>query len=151
MLGAPEVINMNALLIKSLGGRKVIDVGVFTGASSLGAALALPEDGVVVACDVSEEVGPQISAAISNTLHSAVHGYRAAVLARGGGRTQDPADHRPRGRHPRQAGGRRGGEHLRLRLHRRRQGGHPALELSTEHRESFHSKCHDKLRITDRI
>ena len=71
MLGAPEVINMNALLIKSLGGRKVIDVGVFTGASSLGAALALPEDGVVVACDVSEEVGPQISAAISNTLHVA--------------------------------------------------------------------------------
>jgi len=55
MLGAPEVINMNALLIKSLGGKKVIDVGVFTGASSLGAALALPEDGVVVACDVSEE------------------------------------------------------------------------------------------------
>ena len=71
MLGAPEVINMNALLIKSLGGKKVIDVGVFTGASSLGAALALPEDGVVVACDVSEEVGPQISAAISNTLHVA--------------------------------------------------------------------------------
>ena len=68
MLGAPEVINMNALLIKSLGGKKVIDVGVFTGASSLGAALALPEDGVVVACDVSEEVGPQISAAISNTV-----------------------------------------------------------------------------------
>ena len=71
MLGAPEVINMNALLIKSLGGRKVIDVGVFTGASSLGAALALPEDGVVVACDVSEEVGPQISPAISNTSHVA--------------------------------------------------------------------------------
>ena len=62
---------MNALLIKSLGGRKVIDVGVFTGASSLGAALALPEDGVVVACDVSEEVGPQISAAISNTFSHA--------------------------------------------------------------------------------
>ena len=61
---------MNALLIKSLGGKKVIDVGVFTGASSLGAALALPEDGVVVACDVSEEVGPQISAAISNTPRS---------------------------------------------------------------------------------
>ena len=58
MLGAPEGISMNALLIKSLGGKKVIDVGVFTGASSLGAALALPEDGVVVACDVSEEVWP---------------------------------------------------------------------------------------------
>merc|ERR1719481_657256 len=55
MMGAPEVINMNSLLIKSLGAKKVLDVGVFTGASSLAAALSLPEDGLVVACDVSEE------------------------------------------------------------------------------------------------
>ena len=43
MMGAPEVISLNALLIKSLAAKKVIDVGVFTGASSLAAALALPE------------------------------------------------------------------------------------------------------------
>ena len=43
MMGAPEVVSLNALLIKSLSARKVIDVGVFTGASSLAAALALPE------------------------------------------------------------------------------------------------------------
>ena len=43
MMGAPEVVNLNALLIKSLAARKVIDVGVFTGASSLAAALALPD------------------------------------------------------------------------------------------------------------
>jgi len=55
MMGAPEVVNVNALLIRSLLAKKVIDVGVFTGASSLAAALALPEDGVVVACDVSED------------------------------------------------------------------------------------------------
>jgi len=55
MMGAPEVISLNALLIKSLSAKKVIDVGVFTGASSLAAALALPSDGVVVACDVSED------------------------------------------------------------------------------------------------
>ena len=35
--------------------KQVIDVGVFTGASYLAAALALPEDGKVIACDVSEE------------------------------------------------------------------------------------------------
>ena len=35
MMGAPEVVSLNALLIKSLGGRKVLDVGVYTGASSL--------------------------------------------------------------------------------------------------------------------
>ena len=55
MMGAPEVISTNALLIHSLRAKKVIDVGVFTGASSLAAALALPEDGKVVACDVSKE------------------------------------------------------------------------------------------------
>ena len=31
----------------------MLDIGVFTGASSLAAALALPEDGIVVGCDVS--------------------------------------------------------------------------------------------------
>ena len=43
MMGAPEVTNLNAVLIRSLGAKKVIDVGVFTGASSLAAALALPD------------------------------------------------------------------------------------------------------------
>ena len=42
-MGAPEVISLNALLIHSLKAKKVIDVGVFTGASSLAAALALPD------------------------------------------------------------------------------------------------------------
>ena len=36
MLGAPEVISVNAALIMALKAKKVIDVGVFTGASSLG-------------------------------------------------------------------------------------------------------------------
>jgi len=55
MMGAPEVVNLNALLIKSMAAKKVIDVGVFTGASSLAAALALPDDGIVIGCDVSED------------------------------------------------------------------------------------------------
>ena len=55
MMGAPEVVNMNALLVRSLAAKKVLDIGVFTGASSLAAALAMPSDGLVVACDVSEE------------------------------------------------------------------------------------------------
>jgi len=55
MLGAPEVISLNALLIKSLGAKKVLDIGVFTGASALAAALALPADGRVLALDVNEE------------------------------------------------------------------------------------------------
>ena len=45
-MGAPEVISLNALLIHSLNANKVIDVGVFTGASSLAAALALPDGNI---------------------------------------------------------------------------------------------------------
>lgn len=43
------------LLVRLIGARRCIEVGVFTGYSSLGVALALPEDGRIVACDVSEE------------------------------------------------------------------------------------------------
>jgi predicted O-methyltransferase YrrM len=43
------------LLVRLIGARRCIEVGVFTGYSSLGVALALPADGRIVACDVSEE------------------------------------------------------------------------------------------------
>jgi len=54
-MGAPEIIQLNAIFIKNMGAKKVLDIGVFTGASSLAAALALPEDGKVLACDVDEK------------------------------------------------------------------------------------------------
>ena len=43
------------LLIKILGAKKTLEIGVFTGYSSLTTALALPEDGKIVALDVSED------------------------------------------------------------------------------------------------
>jgi caffeoyl-CoA O-methyltransferase len=43
------------LLVRLIDARRCIEVGVFTGYSALGVALALPADGKVVACDVSEE------------------------------------------------------------------------------------------------
>ncbi len=43
------------LLVRLVGARRCIEVGVFTGYSSLGVALALPADGRIVACDVSED------------------------------------------------------------------------------------------------
>lgn len=44
-----------AFLVRLLGARRALEVGTFTGYSALAVALALPDDGVLVACDVSEE------------------------------------------------------------------------------------------------
>ena len=51
----PEHGQFMALLIQLTGARRTLEVGVFTGYSSLAVALALPPDGRIVACDVSEE------------------------------------------------------------------------------------------------
>ena len=42
-------------LVRATRARKTLEVGVFTGYSSLWTALALPPDGELVACDISEE------------------------------------------------------------------------------------------------
>ena len=44
-----------SMLVKLLGARQVLEVGTFTGYSSTAMALALPPDGRIVCCDVSEE------------------------------------------------------------------------------------------------
>jgi caffeoyl-CoA O-methyltransferase len=44
-----------SFLVQLLGAKKTLEVGTFTGYSSLVVALALPEDGQIYACDVSEE------------------------------------------------------------------------------------------------
>jgi len=52
---APEQAQFMALLVNMLKARRTLEVGVFTGYSSLAVARALPADGQVVALDVSEE------------------------------------------------------------------------------------------------
>jgi predicted O-methyltransferase YrrM len=55
MLSAPEQGQFMALLVQLLGARKCLEVGVYTGYSTLWVALALPPDGSVLACDISEQ------------------------------------------------------------------------------------------------
>jgi caffeoyl-CoA O-methyltransferase len=44
-----------ALLVKAIGARRCLEIGTFTGYSALAVALALPGDGRIVCCDLSEE------------------------------------------------------------------------------------------------
>jgi predicted O-methyltransferase YrrM len=52
---SPEQGQFMALLVDTLGARRCLEVGTFTGYSALAVALALPQDGKLIACDVSEE------------------------------------------------------------------------------------------------
>ena len=52
---SPEQGQFMALLVQLMGATKTLEIGVFTGYSALAVALALPIDGKVIACDISEE------------------------------------------------------------------------------------------------
>lgn len=52
---SPEQGAFMAWLVRLIGARRCLEVGVFTGYSSLTVALALPQDGTLLACDVNEE------------------------------------------------------------------------------------------------
>jgi caffeoyl-CoA O-methyltransferase len=52
---SPEQGQFMALLVRLIAARRCIEVGTFTGYSSLAIALALPPDGSIIACDVNPE------------------------------------------------------------------------------------------------
>ena len=51
----PDQGQFMALLVRLIGARRCIEIGTYTGYSALAVALALPANGLLVACDISEE------------------------------------------------------------------------------------------------
>jgi predicted O-methyltransferase YrrM len=51
----PDQGQFMALLVQLTGARRCLEIGTYTGYSALAVALALPEDGRVVCCDINEE------------------------------------------------------------------------------------------------
>lgn len=52
---APEQAQFMQFLLRLINARNVLEVGTFTGYSALAMSLALPEDGKLITCDISEE------------------------------------------------------------------------------------------------
>jgi predicted O-methyltransferase YrrM len=51
----PDQGALLAMLVHLIGARRALEVGTFTGYSALAVAMALPDDGKLIACDISEE------------------------------------------------------------------------------------------------
>lgn len=51
----PEQAALMQILVRAIGARRCLEIGTFTGYSALAVALALPQGGRIVCCDVSEE------------------------------------------------------------------------------------------------
>ncbi|HEY8315187.1 MAG TPA: class I SAM-dependent methyltransferase [Candidatus Baltobacteraceae bacterium] len=55
MQSSPDQVQFMQMLVRLTGAKRCLEIGVFTGYSALGVAMALPPDGYLLACDVSEE------------------------------------------------------------------------------------------------
>lgn len=52
---APEQSQLLGFLIELIGAKHVLEVGIFTGCSTLAMAMAMPEDGTLIACDMVDD------------------------------------------------------------------------------------------------
>jgi predicted O-methyltransferase YrrM len=52
---SPEQGQLMGLLVRLIGARRALEIGTFTGYSALAVAQALPADGKLICCDMSEE------------------------------------------------------------------------------------------------
>lgn len=54
MLGTPDICALLSLLVQLTAAQNVIEIGTFTGYTALAMALALPDHGCLIACDISQ-------------------------------------------------------------------------------------------------
>ncbi|MEN8179151.1 MAG: class I SAM-dependent methyltransferase [Pseudomonadota bacterium] len=52
---SPEQGQFMSLLVRLMGARRSLEIGVYTGYSALSVAMALPNDGNLIACDISKD------------------------------------------------------------------------------------------------
>lgn len=52
---SPEQAQFMMLIIELMGAKKILELGVYTGYSSTAMALALPEEGQLIACDITDQ------------------------------------------------------------------------------------------------
>ncbi|HET7814804.1 MAG TPA: class I SAM-dependent methyltransferase [Candidatus Baltobacteraceae bacterium] len=55
MLSGADQVQFLQLLVRLIGAKRCIEVGVFTGYTSLAIAMAMPDEGRIVSCDISDE------------------------------------------------------------------------------------------------
>ncbi|MGH2982615.1 MAG: O-methyltransferase [Solirubrobacterales bacterium] len=55
MRTGPEQATLMTLLVRAVGARRALELGTFTGYGSISIARGLPDDGMLVTCDVSEQ------------------------------------------------------------------------------------------------
>lgn len=55
MLGSLDMVQYFQLLLKAIGAKKCLEIGTFTGYTTLSMAQVVPDDGQVVTCDVDDK------------------------------------------------------------------------------------------------
>merc|ERR1712170_211009 len=55
MMGSTDQVQLMQNICRSMNAKKILEIGTFTGYTSLSLALALPDDARIISCDVNEE------------------------------------------------------------------------------------------------